>query len=230
MPQKSLCQTLDVTEDFVRPRSITLTSEELQNIPPPKRHNGPHLEKLIKINLKDTGIVRGWTRIRRAFGVEELGKNMAKNEKGDRFKPKYSKPLRSLNSPIIAYPGQTPKIPNSKEKSMLDGSAFSPQPSMNTVPSPSMHASISTPEYTNSEVESSGDAFSDISSFVESLKIGSREHRLTSPRQLKRTVIQPRIFEFGDEDDDEDDDDDDGRGIKELQEKIEMLRLPPIDH
>ncbi|CAR28791.1 hypothetical protein ZYGR_0U01500 [Zygosaccharomyces rouxii] len=229
MPRKSLCHTLDVSKDFVRPRSLTLTWEELQDIPSPKRQSATHLEKLIKINLKDMGIVRGLTKIRRALGGEELGQRMVKNENEEHIRSKYKKPS-SLKPPLIVSHTQTPNLPHSEGKHMLNGSGFSPQASMNTVPSPSMHASLSTPEYTNSEVESSGDAFSEISSLAESLAVSPRIQGSISPRQLKRTVIQPHIFEFSDYDEDDDDGGDDEGSYEELLEKIKMVRLPPIDH
>lgn len=65
----------------------------------------------------------------------------------------------------------------------------SPSPSMNTLPLPSMHMSLSTPECMNSEVKSSSDAFSDLSRLVECLDISSRKHRSIGLHQLKRMVM-----------------------------------------
>lgn len=224
MPRKFLNHALDINEDFVRPTSLTLTPEELQNIPPPlKRQSEPSFEELIKMNLKNTGILRGWTRIRKAFGGEELGKNVVKKDEEPESKS------RTLKPAFTVFRNQTFKHPYSKESQISDEHGFSTQVSMDTVPSPSMHASLSTPEYTNSEVDSSGDAFSDIPSPVRTPAVGPKEKTSLSPCQLKRIVIQPQIFELSDDDEDEDENDGDGEDAGILQDKIEKVRLPSIE-
>lgn len=253
MTLESQCQTLDPSKDFVKPRSMTLTPEELRKIPPPKKHESQRLAKLIKNNFNHTGIARGWTRIRKAFGKEEFSENgkepechkqrslepplnvsqpqtpvrknfmfnepdLSENEK----EPECQKP-RSLESPLIVSQTQTPV----RKDYMFDEPGFSPQISMNTVPSPSMHVGLSTPESARSETENS-----DCSSLTEGLRILPRCDSLIVPCKLKLTSIQPHIFEFSDDYDDYDDDygdyDDYEKICKELQEQINTMTLPPI--
>lgn len=215
MPRKSLGQILDVENDFVRPPSMTLTAEDLRVLPSTKGKlvEPAGMRKSIQKKLASVGILK----VRRPCIIRS---NPAKSDKinlthcmATLEQPKshhVKQPLitlpktQLLKPPLLSRLPPTPKLPYSggaSIESVYDISSFSPNVSPGTIVSPAMGASISSPEYTNSESYTSGDEFSDIPSPVSSLVLGRKAPQPSfERRKLRGAVIRPQIFEFSSDD------------------------------
>ncbi|CDH14512.1 uncharacterized protein ZBIST_0484 [Zygosaccharomyces bailii] len=218
MPRKSLGQILDVENDFVRPPSMTLTAEDLRVLPSTKGKlvEPAVMRKSIQKKLASVGILK----VRRPCIIRSNPANsdninpthcMATPEQPKSHHVK--QPLNTLpksqllKPPLLSRLPPTPKLPysgNASIASAYDISSFSPNVSRGTIPSPALEASISSPEYTNSEPYTSGDEFSDISSPVASLVLGKNApHPSFERRKLRGAVIRPQIFEYSSDNDSE---------------------------
>ncbi|CDH10168.1 uncharacterized protein ZBAI_01953 [Zygosaccharomyces bailii ISA1307] len=215
MPRKSLGQILDVENDFVRPPSMTLTAEDLRVLPSTKGKlvEPAGMRKSIQKKLASVGILK----VRRPCIIRS---NPAKSDKinptncmaiPEQPESHHVKQLlitspktQLLKPPLLSHLPPTPKLPyfgDASIASVYDISSFSPSVSRGTIPSPATEASISSPEYTNSEPYTSGDEFSDIPSPVASLVLGREApHPSFERRKLRGAVIRPQIFEFNSDD------------------------------
>lgn len=192
---------------------MTLTVEDLRGLPSPegKLAEPVGLRKSIQKKLASVGILR----IRSQRGARSKHEQISNDYAGHVARPQQVKvevlkqPLHTLpksqllKPPLLADLLPTPKLPHPEEASIAsvyDLSSFSPHASRQSIPSPAMQASLSSPEY-NSEAFTSGEEFSNISSPVASLVLDSElPRRNVSRRKLRGAVVRPQIFELSSDD------------------------------